>query len=136
MTTTTRRSPERAQFLADIITTAVEGGIQYWARVTAYRWYSPDLDGGTAEPGPGGTANAYAIVVDGEDEDQVGHEVGLDDIARVLNGLRSAEPPKYWNADAVRRVIAANRDNDAGDIDADDADVILQLAIFGEVVYG
>jgi hypothetical protein len=136
MTTTTRRSPERAQFLADVITTATEGGIQYWARVTGYRWYSPDLDGGTAEPGPGGTANAWVELVDAEEDDGKRHRVTVDDIARVLNGLRADAVPKYWNADAVRRAIAANRENDGGDIDAGDADCLLQLAIFGEVVYG
>lgn len=40
MSTTTT---DRAQFLADIITTALEGGIGYWATATHYEWHDPDL---------------------------------------------------------------------------------------------
>jgi hypothetical protein len=77
----TKRTPERAQFLADTLTTAVEGGINYWAYVDDYHWYSPDLDGGTAEH-EDGVANAYATVLDREDEDAEPVRVDLDTIAR------------------------------------------------------
>jgi hypothetical protein len=58
----TTRSPERADFLTTVITTAAEGGINYWAAVGGYRWYHPNLDGGTAHPGLDGSANAYITV--------------------------------------------------------------------------
>jgi hypothetical protein len=131
----TTRSPERAQFLADVITTATEGGIQYWARVTGYRWFSPELEGGTAEPGPGGTANAWVELVDAEEDDGERHRVDLDKIAHAFGVVRQGTP-KGWNDDDVARMRQAYAELDAGEIDAGDADCLLQLAIFGEVVYG
>ena len=38
------RSPEREQFLADIITGAVEGGTGYWAQVSGYVWDCPPAE--------------------------------------------------------------------------------------------
>ena len=35
-----------------------------------------------------------------------------------------------------QRIAEASRENDAGNIDAGDADIIAQAALLGEVVYG
>ena len=32
------RSEERTQFLADVITIALEGGVGYWSEAHEYRW--------------------------------------------------------------------------------------------------
>ena len=42
---TRTRSKERAEFLADIITCAVEGGTGYWAQVSQYQWINSFEDG-------------------------------------------------------------------------------------------
>lgn len=133
------RTAERQEFLADVITTAVEGGINYWAQVLEYRWYTPTLDGGSAEPGPNGTANAYVTLTDLEDPDEQ-YDITVDSIARALSMIRASLKgggrPKGWNRTDAMRVLAASSANDAGDIDSADADCVLQYAIFDEVVYG
>jgi hypothetical protein len=131
------RTPERAEFLTDVITTALEGGIGYWAVASSYRWYHPTLDGGTATPGPNGTANAYATIHETEGDDAIGPPllVDVDAIARALGIMRKGTP-EGWNARDVARCLAASAANDAGDIDSGDADCIVQIAVLGSVVYG
>jgi hypothetical protein len=134
----TTRTPERQEFFADIITTALEGGVGYWSQASEYRWFSPSLDGGTATPGPNGTANAYATLHETETDDgELGPAliVAVQDIARVF-GLLRLGTPKGWNDRDVARMLTAYRECDAGGIDSLDADCIVQVAVFGEVVYG
>jgi hypothetical protein len=131
------RSPERQEFLSDIITTALEGGVGYWSVATAYEWFDPTTSGGTATPGPNGTANAYATIHETEGDDAIGPPllVDVDAIARALGIMRKGTP-EGWNAQDVARCLAASAANDAGDIDAGDADCIVQVAVLGSVVYG
>lgn len=167
------RTPERAQFLADIITTAVEGGIGYWSTVSVYRWWAPDLDGGTALHHDG-QANAYAVVHAEDDELPIaclnnvdghwyvvtygaapyqihapdcrtcgipedGRLVTVDTVARALGVLRKG--PVTGLSETLRAdIVAQDRANGEADghqdIDAGLADCIVQVALFGEVVYG
>lgn len=146
-TTSTTRSPERTQLLTDILTTAIEGGVQYWAAVREYVHNGDD---------------PHAILID-HDEDGGCEEVGcclnrvdLDVIATGVNRIVNSHQDQIpglpnWQRKVVR---AAARQNDAcpeitmkdedrpgfgnfgSDIDADVADNILQVGLFGEVVYG
>ncbi len=137
------RTAERQEFLADVITTALEGGVGYWSQASEYRWFSPDLSGGTATPGPNGTANAYATLhetdtPDGELGDAL--TVDVDVIARAFGKIRRAASGDlvipFLSREYARRLRDAYDDIDAGDIDADDADVVVQVGLFGQVVYG
>jgi hypothetical protein len=150
------RSPQRAEFLAGIITTALEGGIGYWAAAEEYRWFDPDLSGGTAEPGPGGTCTAYAVLVPNQGEagsedwpvtdDGPRFTLTLDEVARALGLIRAGGVPGLSDTGMIRRMVMVcdrynGQDVDgaafwAGDIDADVADAIVQVAVFGDVVYG
>ena len=134
----TNRHANRETFLADIITTALEGGIGYWSRATAYRWYSPDLTGGTAEPATNGGGNAYASIEEhGDSETPLATwEITPDIIVKGLTKIRSHEPIKYLGNHTRATMINADRQNDASLIDADVADQIVQVSLFGEVVYG
>jgi hypothetical protein len=135
---TRTRTPERQEFFADIITTALEGGVGYWSQASEYRWFSPTLSGGTATPGPNGTANAYATLHETDTDDgELGPPltVTVDDIARAFGILRRGTP-EGWNARDVARMLAAYAETDAGEIDAGDADCIVQVATLGTVVYG
>jgi len=128
-------SPERAEFLADMITTAVEGGIGYWSTVSEYGWYCPQLGDGTTAPGPGGTATAHATIHD--DDAEEGIHIGLDEIDRALRRL-AVEPVegigKHQRRSITRAYIA--NDHTETDLDADDADAVVQVACLGSVVYG
>lgn len=154
---TATRSAERAEFLAGLVTTALEGGIGYWSAAEEYRWFDPDNDGGTAEPGPGGTANAYAVIVpDGEESDgdhwptlpdgRRGFRLDLDAVDRALALIRRGGVPGWPDGGQVRRDVLICDENNgqdvpgaeawAGDLDADAADWVAQVAVFGQVVYG
>lgn len=111
------RTMEEIQNGKDILTTAIEGGIGYWAQagkalrdddgswVCAVLWpaYDPDFD---ARP------ICYSDVLDAIDSIVAGnHE---------MNGT-------------IQKTIATR---DPGAIDAECADVIVQIAMFGEITYG
>lgn len=114
----------REYFLNCIVTTAIEGGTGYWAVVHKYE--------------PSDMEDGYAIIqqFDEATDEPFGDQYRLDcpavekaiaDIlyGRVKTGMRT-----------VMDIAWANACNDAGDIDADLADVIAQAATLGEVVYG
>lgn len=135
------RSGERANFLASIIITAVEGGINYWASVSDYRWWDPTLDGGTAVHHDG-IPNAYVTVHESERDDEDGYEgvlITVEHIARALGTLRQGPVTglaESLRADIVAQDRANGEDETHQDIDAGLADCILQVAMFGTVVYG
>lgn len=140
--TTTRRSATRETFLANILTTAVEGGIGYWSQVVEYAWYDPTMQGGTAQPGPAGGGNAYAVlyVPEGPDGTEKVYNLTPEVIA---HGLRVIERDSRVIRSRIRGVIVAcSRASDTapdglcGDIDADAADAIVQAGLFGEVIFG
>lgn len=108
---------DREQFLSDVLVTAVEGGINYWAYVEEY------------DP------NTSVHLVDTlDDEAECLYFVRLPDIAsaiiNICNGFKDI------SEDRKEIVIKANASNEAGDIDADIADAIVQIAVFGEITYG
>lgn len=103
----------------DILSTAFEGGIGYWAIATNI---ARDAEG-----------NYAAITLeDAEGEEDWSHLVDCDAIHRgiqaVFDELRGTK--------VHRNLLTAVINDDAGDIDADDADAIVQMACFGDVVYG
>ena len=141
------RTTEREQFLADIIITAVEGGVNYWAQVSAYRWHSDVLEGGTA----GAVANTTATLHDMEEGGE--YVLTIDSIARAFTILKDATMQHdsrfgeealhtkdgkrlYLSPSRRKAYLGASAANDAGELDADDCDNIVQIAALGTVVYG
>ena len=131
------RTAEREQFLADIITTAVEGGTGYWASVSQYRW-----DGLPAR-------DVFAVLHEEGDDfsDELAPPLRLDinavakGIGKITRGeVEVGEFGSEYNrplGDYARKLIAeASRENDAGNIDSDMADIIAQVALLGIVRYG
>lgn len=119
-----QRSAERTEFLHDVLTTAVE---------TGYQWFVHSKIVRNAE---------YAILstnVEAVDEEFGIEEdhgtVTIERIASALAKVRSGEPIPYLSDYQRARIISADEHNDAGDIDACDADTILQIALLGEVRY-
>jgi hypothetical protein len=149
----TEQITERAEFLRDVAITAVESGIGYWSSCTHYRWSeggcgdldrqlpfpevriipaeSPDDFDGELAPGVTGTR----FVDEGRD---LGLEITL--TAEMLErGLALiADPSKDIGLHTSYRqqIVGAAAMNEAGDIDADLADHIVQVAVFGKVIFG
>lgn len=123
----TQRTPEREQFLKDVLITAVEGGINYWAAVSEY------------EPEKG----TVTVWEDVDDDGTFGkaHLVTIDTIAHGIQVLTTGEnagkafcmgSAEYW-----KQFLLANRTNsEDGDYDADIADNVLQAGLFDSIVYG
>lgn len=147
--TTGHRSTERTTFLADVLCAALEGGVGYWsaagdiARVSEttgaqctgddwpWRYDAVTLwevgDGDECHARDGGPC--------------AGHRVTLDDIARAISRISKTRREDCPAAGGfayryVQAVRDASMENDAGDIDADIADIVAQVAALGSVIYG
>jgi len=133
----TKRSEERIQFLSDIITTAIEGGIGYWSACSQYQY---DWDGETrrsvGELVEGERTRATVQELDDSSGEYTGtvHEITIDTIARGIGKIRDNE--FGINSQIRKWITEGDRENDAGMIDADAADCIVQAGLFGELVYG
>jgi hypothetical protein len=135
-----RRVAERQRFLADVLVTAVEGGINSWATVIEYH--------------PEPASEARAVVVDTETYaermeetykpdgtppdaawfSEHGHEVGVEDLDIAIERVRSYEAQIGLGLKAS--IDYGSSRGDAGEIDADAADALFQIAAFGEITYG
>lgn len=113
---------KREQLLFDIAITAVEGGISHWAQILDYKW--------SDEP-----CWVHAKIRD--DYDGEYYTVGFSTIKKGLNRICNSkfETPDM-NLDILKAILVANRLNDAGEIDSECADVIVQVGLFGQIIYG
>lgn len=100
------------EFLDDVIEAALAGGIQYWASIM------------------GRSGKVYAIRDDDEGKRMLlTHEA-------VARGITKALSKDFCLNDTIRATIYRGASqSDAGDIDAEAADVIVQAAMFGGIVY-
>ena len=111
-------SDERNRFLKDVFEEGVELGIDYWAHI---RDYSP--------------ANAQAKIRGGEGappDDWV--LIDLNTISKGLEALKNGQAK--MNKGLLGDALAADVLNDAGEVDAQIADCIIQVGLFGEIIYG
>jgi hypothetical protein len=114
----------RQQLLADILIGAVEGGTGYWATVSAYHHSGA----------PAGTSATLHEIEPGDDEHPKGREVTTETIEA---GIHKILDPYFRICTHLRAAIThAHRQGDAGAIDAEAADAIVQAGLFGEIVYG
>ena len=116
---------EYAQFLTDVLTTAAEGGVNAWGQVSGYDWENPD---------PSLRGFDLADWCDGEHQGD--YRVTLRILDRGVRAIaRGGEELMLHptNANNVTRAVAIL---DAGDIDAEAADWVVQAGLWGEVRYG
>jgi hypothetical protein len=117
-----------------LITTAVEGGINYWATVESYRWDCP-------------VADRHATVVEGDHPAEAGpHTVTVASMRAAMVKVADGDVREFHNSGyrdsyrlRLRRMLAnaaMGVEDDNYDYDAGDADSMFQIAIFGEVIYG
>lgn len=156
----------RKSFLHCVFTTALEGGIQYWAEVGVYHWQIRGVDGKPITPRDD-TDGFYATIRsnerDLEDPDDTGWgiaglerehtlRINLDVIERGTtlfarycrgeinsHGIDVPEEQRKPLADDAywRQFLAAEATHgEEGDYDAMVADNIVQFGLFGNLVYG
>tara|TARA_R100001244_G_scaffold94487_1_gene70944 strand:- start:382 stop:1020 length:639 start_codon:yes stop_codon:yes gene_type:complete len=114
-----------AQFIDDVLTAAVEGGINYWAEV--HKISSEDN---------GSSCYKEVVVFDNESDDDdrellsITPEVAAKGISLILGC-------KVTISRSIRASISdAVFSNDCGHIDAEGADCIVQAGLFDTIVYG
>lgn len=114
------------QLLRDTLTIAIEGGVNYWAKGRRFERL-PNLEYVSCE--------IAELADEGSEPVKPGyHRVGPEALTR---GFQLALTPGIQLNSAIRAAIAsAVAEDDGGQIDASAADVIVQLAIFGDIVYG
>ncbi|AEY69512.1 hypothetical protein AH2_0001 [Burkholderia phage vB_BceS_AH2] len=125
-----------AQFLRDVLCTAIEGGSNYWARFVG-------LEHHDGEHGPEWERVRVKEYGD-DDKAQSVREVGLAELAegvrRVIAGDMT-DKAEHANVHAAYRAalfaaLIAEPGGNAGDVDANLADIVLQAAALGRIVYG
>ena len=120
---------KRTEWCSDILTTAIEGGINYWAKGRQFKQAENGFctsceikpSGDEGEPFPeGDIRNGWQVL------DSAAIEVA---VLRIIAG-------DLCRKDIKETVILDWQDPDAFRSDAETADVIVQVALFGEIVFG
>ena len=131
----------------DLITTAVEGGINYWATVSEYRWGGPGLGHSDGRAWKAGDA-PYASVTVHEKDAEEGVPVDAAKMREAVVKVLTGEAKPFYTVgygrlyrdrltEALREVMKGTAfDRTEYDYDARDADCMMQLAVLGNVVYG
>jgi hypothetical protein len=125
-TATTQPTERLVELCTDVLITAVEGGIGYWSALTSYKWDAP----------PG---ERHASIVDVEEEGEPGSTVTLVDLEKAMSKIAAGEAQVRPSLRETVRLALEQGDAcpmGGDDIDADVADQIFQIAVFGEVIYG
>lgn len=133
------RTAERDTFLASVLTTAVEGGINYWAHVEDYRWGLPDLDGNGPLAKSGGGWASVTI-----HDDEIGGGTyrltsgDLDNVIWHMLGNRSLNlnPYVYASLGMSNVLNTTVHDQEVFDMDANVCNMVVQYALFGKIIYG
>lgn len=126
---------KQTELLEDVLTTAIEGGINYWAEGCGFQRH------------PVGHPRflsyyACSLRANAEDDDAerrtwkpVTLETVQEGVRRILAGeLRREQVTNAYHVAAC--VMIQRGDSDNVDYDAETADLILQAALFNEIVYG
>lgn len=123
-------SEERKDFLAGIITTAIEGGINYWSKVHKYEW--GDKVGNYQFP----INYAYAKIQDfGDDEPGKVYEITMSKVSKALKLFRDGKID--LRSDILQEILLSDTTNgEEGTIDVECADCIIQVICFNDVIYG
>lgn len=112
--------------LNDIMTTAIEGGSAYWMNDddVCQEIYVKKEDNGTV------TEIKCETDVDGKG--WIGHTITHTEIRKALTEMKDdAKLSEYWQKWAGKFLFNKDMDYDAGD-----ADVVLQYALFKDIVFG
>jgi hypothetical protein len=117
---------ERNRFLQDVFITAIEGGINYWADIYTYRWSTEPWEATIRELGEPEILTINRAVIN----------KGLRLISRAVPDEEGGTSIKYLSARAAADIREALRERDAGNIDAGLADTIVQVGLFGQVMFG
>ena len=110
--------------LTDILVCAFEGGINYWCGQVIVK----DGDYKGANCAASSIAKGSTLILVDAEEIEDDAEINKEKMLKAIE--------KYINENGTGIVDLDSKELDCGQIDAEVADCIVQLAAFGEVVYG
>ena len=126
------------RFCSDTLTTAIEGGINYWALGRKFLRVDEDAEemalcylGCEIKPDP-----AEGAAFDQGDKRNGWQAITLDSIAAAVALILSDAGKGLLRKDIREDILIDWNDADACRSDAETADVIVQIALFGEIVFG
>lgn len=111
------------KFLFDIFVTAIEGGVNYWCIVHKYHWRKKDS-----------TEDRERFYAEVEEDDGTSHRITKKTVEAGLKKIVAGEV-KISNG-LFKDIALGNKELDAGYLDVASADCIIQVGLFGEIVYG
>jgi hypothetical protein len=111
--------------VVSIYTTALEGGIGYWAIADEYKWQYLYEDWKNDIVHPLEPDQVLVVLSDTEDDDFKDEQLTPAKIRAGVKLLIEKYPHMY-------QIINDNEFH----VDADGADAVVQLGLFGEIVYG
>jgi hypothetical protein len=112
--------------IRDLIVTAFEGGIEYWATDVELVLCNGEPKKSPWYDDPAIYGSSFEIkMLDVED----GETVYTLTREKLLRGLTMLADPKHNRHDCFLSLLN-------GDYDADDADVIIQMAVHGDLIFG
>ena len=121
-----RRIEISDELIEDILCTAFEGGITYWANNISCE-DKEDMQKA------GGYKSEYLTKTKKKDAKLIVHTISGGEVAvtkkSIIDALQKMYTPEYNCTKALGRILDET-------YDADDADIVVQTACFGEVVYG
>lgn len=122
--TLTMKYPVSDQLLSDILTTAIEGGVNYWL-LSAHSVKRTEQGDPLVVVGP----------LDITEDEPLAKDIDFDTLQRGIRLVMQADvvPRRDDIRSALLRALVSE---DAGGIDAEAADIIVQAGLFGELVYG
>ncbi len=138
------RMPDRQEFFAGVIGTAAEGGVQAWGDVIHYRWHSRYPDGEvdcssvkrgaacTPDECPSHDRAHDAVLVARPFEESESFLVTVDHLAAAYGLVRRGLVDV---GDMKDHLLSAYDECDAGELDAADAAALVEIAMFGQIVY-
>ena len=121
-----RRIEISDELIEHILCSAFEGGITYWANNVSCH-DKEDMQK------TGGYKSEYLTKTKKKDAKLIVHTISGGEVTMskksIIDALQKMDTPEYKYTKSLNRLLN-------GDWDADDADIVVQTACFGEVVYG
>ena len=115
------------ELIEDILCTAFEGGITYWAdNISCEDNKDMKKVGGCKHEYLTKTKKKDAVMYIHDISDEQKHPITK---KSIIDALQKMDSPEYKYTKALSRILNEQ-------YDADDADIVVQTACFGEVVYG
>ena len=129
-------SSTRDEFYLDLFTTAIEGGINYWAYTDKYHWMIGPTAVDVEEPSRPDYRGFYADITEEDPDDGDGkHRIDRQVITAGYGLATTTYRDRiFWSSGEPPPLVVT--DDTDWDFDAGDADVIVQLGLFGKVIYG